>query len=342
MPGNYIEILDGTKINLGKWCKSIRTIKNGTKRGVIDEDREGQLNQIGFIWDVPKYIFESNVKIIALYYEEYGKYPTKKSKIAKNNMLAHFVSRERNKMRTDDYPEWKMQIIKKYLPNFSLEERGDKTFNQFIYYATLYKNKYGHVNIKRSDMLNEFPIGRKYNGIKEQYRRKTLSQDKINQLEEMGILLINKRQDEFVRKMDLAKQAVAEGITINSKNSFYRGINMQNWIQDSIKRRYMNNELTKEEICVIEKLIGKSLYTIFSRGTIVKIIDVNGSKQGIICNSQCEVIRILQEQYGINICSVSISRRLNGEIATPYKGRFMFYYATDEEVKKYLEDSKAS
>lgn len=26
----------------------------------------------------------------------------------------------------------------------------------------------------------------------------------------------------------------------------------------------------------------------------------------------------------------------------PYKGRFMFYYATDEEVKKYFEDNKVN
>lgn len=38
----------------------------------------------------------------------------------------------------------------------------------------------------------------------------------------------------------------------------------------------------------------------------------------------------------------SITNRLLGKTMSPYKERFMFYYATDEEVEKYLEDKKVS
>lgn len=37
-----------------------------------------------------------------------------------------------------------------------------------------------------------------------------------------------------------------------------------------------------------------------------------------------------------------VKNRLTGKVTTPYKGRFMFYYATDEEVKKYLEDNEVN
>lgn len=48
--------------------------------------------------------------------------------------------------------------------------------------------------------------------------------------------------------------------------------------------------------------------------------------------------------FGKNVKSSigAISNRLSRKTNLPYKGRFMFYYATDEEVKKYLEDSKVS
>ncbi len=55
-----------------------------------------------------------------------------------------------------------------------------------------------------------------------------------------------------------------------------------------------------------------------------------------------EAVHFMRETYGVELCRDGISKRLKGKTTTPYKGRFMFYYATDEEVKKYLEDKKAS
>lgn len=71
-------------------------------------------------------------------------------------------------------------------------------------------------------------------------------------------------------------------------------------------------------------------------------MDINENMVIGIYNSQNEAVKIMNEQYNVNICAKTISDRLNNKVTTPYKGRFMFYYATDEEVKKYLEDNKAS
>lgn len=58
--------------------------------------------------------------------------------------------------------------------------------------------------------------------------------------------------------------------------------------------------------------------------------------------SMGEAVRDMQKKYQLKICVATISNLVNGKSKKPYKGRFMFYYATDEEVKKYLEDDKAS
>lgn len=50
----------------------------------------------------------------------------------------------------------------------------------------------------------------------------------------------------------------------------------------------------------------------------------------------------IRERFGFKITNASICNLMNGKSKKPYKGRFMFYYATDEEVKKYLEDSKVN
>ena len=50
----------------------------------------------------------------------------------------------------------------------------------------------------------------------------------------------------------------------------------------------------------------------------------------------------MQEDYELNVGEGTINSRLTGKITTPYKERFMFYYATDEEIKRYFENGKVS
>ena len=57
---------------------------------------------------------------------------------------------------------------------------------------------------------------------------------------------------------------------------------------------------------------------------------------------QREIVKEFKTKFDLKISSSAINLYLKGKVKTPYKGRFMFYYATDEEVKKYLEDGKVS
>jgi len=48
------------------------------------------------------------------------------------------------------------------------------------------------------------------------------------------------------------------------------------------------------------------------------------------------------EKYSFNLTNGTIDSRLNGQVTTPYKGHFMFYYATNEENERYLSENKVS
>ena len=61
-----------------------------------------------------------------------------------------------------------------------------------------------------------------------------------------------------------------------------------------------------------------------------------------IYSSKSNAIEYIRDNFGYPIHVVVISNYLNGKCKSPYKGRFIFEHATDEEVKKYLEDNKAS
>jgi hypothetical protein len=164
----------------------------------------------------------------------------------------------------------------------------------------------------------------------------------LKQLEELGLYIGNRVQKRFNDKLDLARQAVNQGIVISNKNVEYGGVNFYDWIMSTIKRKYRYNELSTEQIEIIELLVGKKLDVLFHNGSFVKVVDVVSNKDIAIYKSQKEAARKIQEDYKIIINKNIIWRYINGKVTTPYKGRFMFYYATDEEVKKYLEENKVS
>lgn len=168
VPDKHIEIMDGMKVCLGEWCNRIIGIKKGNYRGLITREREEQLNQLDFIWDVYKYRFNNNIKAIAEYLNKYGKYPLNKSKDVNIRKLANFLMHEKIKMRDEKekYSEWKKEIIENYIPDFSSETRHNKSFNEFLYYAKLYKERYGHTDIKKNYIIDSFNIGARLDVVK--------------------------------------------------------------------------------------------------------------------------------------------------------------------------------
>ncbi len=336
VPTRHIETVGEIKLKLGNWCRTMRTANNPIGKGNLTKERKDQLNQIGFIWNVDRHNFVSNCKNISEYYKKYKKYPTSSSQDLVIKRLGYFITREKKKMREkgSSYPKWKMEILKKYLPEFTCESN----FEQFILYLKLYKNTYGNLDIKRTDTINGFPIGTRLRNIKRSYENGCLKKDKIEQLEEAGLDLEVKHPLQFNEKIKLAQEAVCNGVIISNANRIYEDIDFYAWIKTTVKIKYENNRLTKEQICVIENLVGKPIYTIFNNGgDFIKVIDVIKNEEVSIYSTKTKAIEYIRENFGYPIHVVVISNYLNGKCKSPYKGRFIFEYASDEEIKKYLE-----
>ncbi len=132
--------------------------------------------------------------------------------------------------------------------------------------------------------------------------------------------------------MQLARQAIREGVIISKKDQFYQNVNFYNW--------YINHKknFSEEEWKVFNQLIS-------FRNVPVRIVDIlnNKYKEYVSIN---EAGKALYKEFHIaengKSGILAIHRRLNGQVTTPYKGRFMFYYATDEEIKRYLEENEVS
>ena len=334
--------IDEDGFYLGNWVGNRRKEFKGN---LMPVSKVSELNKRGFIWDVHRYEFEKNVIAVSDFYKKYNKYPHSSMDDPLAKKLGRFINNEKIKLRKCAIlPEWKMRIFNEYLPDFSKKTNSDKQFARFIYFLKFYITKHNSVNIsEREVMEGGYKIGNKLGTLKQAYKHNKLSANQIEQLETLGIYLGSARERNFKQKMDLVKKAVEENITINKTNPKYGGIDLYNWIVQTVKRRYVEKRLLSNEIEVIEKLLGKTLDDFFSdRNKTIMVIDMWNDKKIYKFESIGETARRLNECFNVMISNSSISYHVNNGFKTPYKGRFMFYYATDEEVKKYLEENKAS
>lgn len=324
---------------LGNWVSHRR---KDFDNGILSLDKVTELENRGFIWDVYRHRFEYTVQKCIQFYKENGRLPIVVKNDDYERKLAYFIRRNKKDMENDvNYPIWKKDLIME-IPDF-LNYNNESDFDRFYAYAIAYKDKYGHMNVKSRDIINGYNIGNKYFKLRKEYQNDKLSKYKIKKLQEIGFMFEGKLDKQFNDKMDLVSEAVKEGVLISYSNQIYKGENLYKWLFQTVKQKFYNEELLQEQVEIIQKLIGRSLYKLFNMsGDFVKVIDVIEKNEIGIYRSQTQVVREMQEKFNINTTIQSVWKHLNGKVTTPYKGRFMFYYATDEEIKKYLEDNKVS
>lgn len=291
VPARHVEKIGEMRLTLGNWCNTMRQAKKGKGTWNFTKKMETQLNKEEFIWDVYRYRFEKNIEALSEYYRKYGKYPSNKSKDMRLRNLGNLINREKIEMRGEKYPDWKWEIVLKYLPDFSCETRWDKSFNEFVYYAKLYKDRFGHVQIKENETIESFDIGHRLYTVKKMYQDGRLTVENIRVLKELGVCLESKFANDFIKNMELARQAVKNGVIINTINQIYEGKNLYCWIHQTIKKKYKNEELSCEEIKIIEDLIGKSIDGILRN----KMYE----KKFILCKQAAEDCVILTESNRI-------------------------------------------
>jgi hypothetical protein len=242
VPRRYIEILDnGIKVSLGNWVSNMRRTKNGKGKALLTEERIIQLEELGFIWNELKYIFENNIKRIAKYYEQYGKYPSGHTEDLEIKRLGEFIENEKRAMRSKNkYPEWKKEFLEKYLPVFSCKTVSDKVFDKFIDYAKLYNEKYGHMDIKYKDIIDGYKIGIKFSQMRKIYNSNNIPSEKIIRLNDLGICLDDYYTKIFNENIKLAKLAIDRKIVIDKNNPIFQGKNLYMWIMGSVINKYKN------------------------------------------------------------------------------------------------------
>ena len=313
VPKKHIEVLEeNQKLNLGKWVRNIRSAKNGTGNYLLTDDRIEQLNEMGFIWDELKNRFEKNINSCINFYKVNGKIPSKHSTNKDEKRLGEFLGKFSDKSKL---PQWKIDLLKQ-IPSFYKEKESG--FDRFYRNAILYKKKYGHMNIKRDDKIEGYNIGMIYNFYLQNYKNGKLTNGEIDKLKNIGVdITIGTFEKNFYQNIALAKQAVAEGVIISSKNQVYQEVNLYTWYLRHYKK------FTNEQLKVMDGLLFKK------RMNPVNIIDENGdihtyssiTEAGKALNREFHIVE--NDKSGLT----AVRDRLAGRTKNPSYRGLKFEYA---------------
>ena len=188
---------------LNNWCKNQRS---NLDNGVLQEERKQLLDENNFIWDVLKYRFEKNVFDCIAFYEKNDRLPSICSENKEERELIGRIYNYKNYM--SNYPQWKQNLLR-MIP--TLFDEKVSRFDEFYSMALIYKQKYGHVDIKNNDVIGEYKIGHIYNLLTYDYKIGKLTDEQVRKLGSLGIdVTVRKSQKRYDDKLHLAQQALSE------------------------------------------------------------------------------------------------------------------------------------
>lgn len=323
--GNHVEIIkDGTRVNLGIWVKNIRGAKEGRSGRRLLPEQIQELEQLGFVFNQYKYSFEKQVIDVKRFILANGNYPKFSTSSESEDKLARFVLAERGNKRKAEktnkrYPQWKIDIIESEQLYGFFDEK-ESAFDRFYRMALTYKERYGHIDIKSNDVIDGYNIGMLYDSYIKDCKNGKILEDSIDKLKAIGIdITMGKHEKRFNITMQLARQAVSEGIIISNKNQIYQNVNLYSWYITHKK------QFSEEDMKVLDELMYDA------KNKSIKIIDAKTGQIIDIYPSVREAGDALCEKYHVaNSCGTGrliIQNRLTGKTKKEiYKDRFKFEY----------------
>jgi superfamily II DNA or RNA helicase len=147
VPVNY----EGDK-KLGKWVSNLRVLK---RKGLLQADREAELNKLDFIWAIKPSLpnrrdWDESYDSLCIFYTKYGHTDVPKKHL-EDKSLPKWVQRQRESMKKGDLSEG--QIKKLNLINFNWDPLEDQWMENYKLLID-FKNLHGHCMVPRGYSLN--------------------------------------------------------------------------------------------------------------------------------------------------------------------------------------------
>lgn len=167
--------------SLAEWCHTQRELKK-FKPLKYNPDRLRKLNEIGFAWSIPDKWFESKFRQLEQFRKKYGHCNVSRNPENKQYYsLAAWCNTQRIMRKLNpNYSEDKIKKLNKLGFAWSkLDEKFERKFS----ILKKYHAKHGHFYVRKAENLD---IASWCAWLRKSYKRKSLSQEKIQRLNELG------------------------------------------------------------------------------------------------------------------------------------------------------------
>lgn len=252
--------IDAVKEEMGAALRFMRA--SGSERGIVHETFEvtGELKDclrlfkamegtLTVSWDIMYREAER-------YYEEHGDLlPVLTYETDTGYALGRWVSTQRANRRKKDPAMTRERIADLDRIGMDWDTAQDRTWNAFYKAAMDYYGKHGNLDIPaKYETRDGVKLGRLYRGIRKKYAEGKLSQERITQLEEIGIEWNSVLMRKWMRHYELAAEYHEEHGNLNIPYDYTaEGLKVGIWIS-SQRESYGMGRLSEEQIRLLEDI----------------------------------------------------------------------------------------
>ncbi len=266
--------IDEKGYNLGVW---INTQKTNYNKSILSEDRIEKLEEIGMIFEkVNDNTWNMMYKLAKKYYEHYGdlKIPQKFKTIngyetdENGYNLGNWISNQRVKYKNGTLSEDRIKKLKEIDMIFGIGKQD--AWNIMYELAKKYYEHYGNLKIPQMFKTvngyevyeNGYSLGTWISSQRVKYKNGTLSEDRIEKLEEIGMIFENVYEDAWNKMYERAKKYYEHYgdlkipkmfKTINGYEVDEKGYSLGFWIVNQ-RVKYKNDILSEDKIKKLEEI----------------------------------------------------------------------------------------
>ena len=259
VPVDYVTD-DGIK--LGVWLSNLRTYrKNDNHKAMLTHERIKKLEAIGMIWDVPDYLWQQNYNALLDYYRSHGNIDVPKGYVTEGGIkLYQWLLNVKQAYRRTDRKGYRLsasQIQQLEELGVDWRTRSEIVFESGLSHAKEYFSENRNLDVPVSYKSPDgYKLGGWISDQKEKFAAGKLTQDKIEALEQVG--MVWEKPDPWEERFALAEKYYREHGDLEIPPSYtIDGIWVSKWLDE--QRQIRNGKrkgksLTDEQIKRLDEI----------------------------------------------------------------------------------------
>jgi len=239
-------------VDLYDWIKSLRVKR---KKGELTQKEIKLLNNINFPWDTARSMsWDDKYQLAKEYYEKHGTVDILPSVTLDNGFkLGVWIQSQKIDYKNNKVsPEHLPLLLALDFDKFAINKKEAK-WEKHLALAKKYHSIYGTINIEDNYMFEGFNLGNWISNAIAFYNRGILPQERIKQLEELGIVWSRNNNEEYAwekKYLQLKTFLIDHNISELSAETHYA---LYMWL-DKQKLAIENNELPEEKFNKLSEL----------------------------------------------------------------------------------------